>query len=253
MGSGFLSKLKSANIDAATALRGIVRGNRQVTSYGDIGTDDDDSGLSVGRPTDTPPFVCFGLAAIVATGPDGAADFTDSRYWIKWLVPAEGSMADPLTLGTAPIYDPPIACAANLAEMPINGTPGGTHATPAGTIVYVFAFEGSAGDRFAFSTSPVPQRIHIDSPNGYGGGIYKAYRVNPPTSALVVGTSLTAAALGAAGTEIVAANTAEIGTTGHWLTDAGNTNQKDFEATYLGVASNGLPAYRFFGAWFAPC
>lgn len=153
MGNGLLSKLKESGIDGSRALRGIVRGNRQATGFGDIGVNDEDSGLSVGRNPLGSPFNCFGLATVVSQGTDEQDDFTDARYWLKWGVPDAGGYYTKLTLGASTEYDPQIFPATNIAELPTDGSGGGTHTVPIGTVVYVFAFEGTGSERFLFSSN----------------------------------------------------------------------------------------------------
>lgn len=147
---GLLSDLKSAGISGPDALKGIVRGMRPVTGYGDVGISDDDSGLSVGRAPKTPELRYVGIGRLIDSGPNGEDDFTDARYWFEWVAAEDGSPQDNLTLLRAQLGNGKKEVATNVGELPANATGNGTHMLSVGAFVAIYAVYGNGPDRLVF-------------------------------------------------------------------------------------------------------
>lgn len=153
---GLLSSLKAAGIAGPEALKGIVRGLRPVSGFGDIDVSDADEGLNVGRGENAVSVKNAGAARIAATGPSGQADWPDERYWIAWQAAGDSGPGARVSLTSAAVYDPPITIASNLDEMTDDGTVG-THLLKAGAKVWVWIIEGAGGNaHYVFSRTSTP-------------------------------------------------------------------------------------------------
>lgn len=81
------------------------------------------------------------LGRTVTSGPGGAGDFTDQRYWVEPLFINGGSGGGLLAFSTDTVnHDTHKYLVENLSERPASGTdPAGSHDLDPGTWVYVYA------------------------------------------------------------------------------------------------------------------
>lgn len=88
-----------------------------------------------------------------------------------------------------------------------------------------------------------------------GGGKYDGLILFPPTADVDSAGNLSAADVGDAtdAAECLIVNMNERGASTHWLTDAANTAQKDFNGRILRVNSDGVIVVGINGAWFKTC
>jgi hypothetical protein len=201
-----------------------------------------------------------GPARITDTGPDGAADWKDARYWVEWVAEPDPDDAkapvDFLKLRAAPILDPPIVQATNLAELPTAGGTGGCHLLSPKRTVWVLLISGNGMDRYVFDVNPSPVQVRVTSDTGCGSGVYNGLALRLPTTTADLDKSvdLGTSDIGDGGPVCIILNAQEVNTTGqHWLTNAGNTDQKDFLGTLVRVNADGTPVIRINGVWGGPC
>lgn len=263
---GLLSELKARGIDGDTALRGIMRGLRPVTSYGDLQASDAEDGLMIGRIPDQPPIICMGFGRIVDEGPTGEADYTDARYWIEMVAVRKGTDNPDSTANFVREGEPtdddgstftiPVTNAAEVAKSPSSASTSvkGCHLLDVGTMVVVYCVEDDAArERYIIDKRPDPVSVRIDSDTGCGNGAYNGKVIRRPTADIAKATNVTSPSFGVDGPTCIVLNSAEIGVADHWLTDAANTNQDTFFGKLLYVNSDGTPVIAINAAWFKVC
>lgn len=216
MGNGLLSSIKAAGLTGPEALKGIVRGLRPVTGYGDIDVSDADEGLNVGRGENVISVKNAGLARIVAAGPSGQADWTDERYWLAWQLAKESGPASRLSLAMAAVYDPAIVTGSNIDEMTDDGS-AGTHILPVGTKVWVWIVEGAGGNaHYVFSRSLNPSVVVRVDANATGGGKYAGKILKPTSDAEATGDLAMPEGM-AVGDDCLILHLPEDGLPTHWI------------------------------------
>ena len=246
--AGLLSSLKAAGLTGEDGVRGIARGLRPVTSYGDIGSDDSDSGVSVGRVAGQATAIFVG-SGVVSSPPDGQSDYEDARYWLRLtqlVATATGGAVRSVT--AVPAGDGATHITGiNLPEMaPLGGSQNGVkgcHLLSPGTPVELFvAVDDQGTERYVFARDPSPVRVRVVDATGCGKSLYNGKALRDPTADVVKSVDLSASNAGAEGPAVIIRNLQERNraTTDPWLTAAWNTDQRDFLGQLSRVNADGV-------------
>jgi hypothetical protein len=204
--------------------------------------------VAVGAPARTVPFI----GVVVDAGPDGEADYTDERYWVRRsrIDGTDASVpiptpADPTTPLTTSYWDddngdPVIVTATNLTENSLDketsGIPRyekGPHAVPLGRRVVVWSDIDTANPnntRYFFVCAPFNVVLVKIVSETAGAGKYNGVILYAPTTDYSPYTDAVLADVGVDGVDCWVINTAELGQTGHALTDDGANR-----SVYMGI------------------
>lgn len=196
---GLFRALRERGIKGADAARGIARGLRPVSSFGDISVGDHENGVNVGRQFTAMPYAYVGTARITDAGPDGESDFKtdDPRYWLEWLMPIAASPASSSdsseiwAFGSGSFIETLPNIGFNLAEVAPSANEDessmvkGCHLLSVGTPVDVFAMRDDQNlPRLVFVCDPSPVRVRIVNDTGCGKQVYNGKALKNPTADL---------------------------------------------------------------------
>jgi hypothetical protein len=95
--------------------------------------------------------------------------------------------------------------------------------------------------------------VRITGDGGYGGGKYAGKIIKPPTADVVTAGTLADTDFGTDDADAIILNAQEINSATHWLTAAGNANQKTFVGRVLRYQTDGKAVVGINGLWAKTC
>lgn len=209
------------------------------------------------------------LARVTTAGPNGEANYSDSRYWVKFaLIDTEGSTSQPntaildirdrsrsLASPTPSDASPDVVTATNLAEAAYSNN-AGAHALSDGQPVWVFPVYDSADvqtKRWVFSVQPEYTRLVQVTGSASGGGKYTGSLLARPASDIPAAGNLSAAEVTSGTIETIRiVNTREVGQSTHDLASA-SFLPLVFVGVYLKTANDGVAVYAIDGQQWENC